>query len=730
MGTRVGRPQAWRGRRWSPRVATLAGIALILSLLGPVPPVAAASITITSAGPLTSITISDELNCAVNHTGDSAGEFFGDTACATEIAVGGAIYGPSSIPAGNSPGGYTPVSQSAVTGSGTNVDPYKIVTVVDVGTTGLRITETDSYVVGQEAYRTDVQVANTGTQAASTILYRGGDCYLQNSDLGFGAIGNPAGAVACVAAADPNNPAAGPGSRIEQWIPLTTGSHYIEAFYATVWSAMSAMTDFPDTCICATYDDNGAGLSWALAIPAGQSRSVSHLTNFSPQGNLALTTSKTADQAGATVGAQDGYTITVSNPNASAVQLASITDTLPAGFSYVSGSTTGVTTSNPSVSLQTLTWTGPFTVPAASGPTPGTASLHFNVTVSSTPGTYFNNATADGGNFSVIATGDTAPITVTGGQANQPPTANAHGPYTGTEGSPTNISGTASDPDSDPLTTTWSAAAGAGTDPGAACTFGNANALSTTVTCNDDGSFTLTLSVNDGHNPAVTSTASLTVANANPGVSITSPPDASTFSIGATINLSASITDPGSNDTHTCLIDWGDGTSGPGVIAGGVCTGSHTYSAIGVYTITVTATDDDGGSGSASIMVVISSARAKVTGGGFIISSGRISFGFVVMPADGGTFKGQIQIRKNGIGKFHGDVVTSLGVAGHAATWAGTGTWNHAGGYTFQVSVVDNGQGHGSGRTPDTIALTIRNAAGAIVFSASGALKGGNIVVH
>jgi hypothetical protein len=117
------------------------GLGSLLLWLVLVPLAEAGSTAITSPGPLTNITISDELNCSVNHAGDIDGEFFGDTACATEIAVGSAIYGPSSIPAGNSPGGYTPVSQTPVTGSGTSGDPYTIVTVVDVGTTGLRITD-------------------------------------------------------------------------------------------------------------------------------------------------------------------------------------------------------------------------------------------------------------------------------------------------------------------------------------------------------------------------------------------------------------------------------------------------------------------------------------------------------------------------------------------------------------------------------------------------------------
>ena len=96
---------------------------------------------------------------------------------------------------------------------------------------------------------------------------------------------------------------------------------------------MDAQTDFPDTCECATFQDNGAGLSWDVAIPAGQSRTVSHLTNFSPLGNTPLVTTKTADSPTVAAGAQDGYTITVSNPNATIAALASVTDVLPAGFS-------------------------------------------------------------------------------------------------------------------------------------------------------------------------------------------------------------------------------------------------------------------------------------------------------------------------------------------------------------------------------------------------------------
>ena len=87
--------------------------------------------------------------------------------------------------------------------------------------------------------------------------------------------------------------------------------------------------------------------------------------------------------------------------------LDSLTDTLPAGFTYVPGSTTGATTANPTIAGQDLTWSG-ISVPGA-----GSASITFSVTASSTPGTYTNEATATAEGYTVAPTGATAPVTVT-----------------------------------------------------------------------------------------------------------------------------------------------------------------------------------------------------------------------------------------------------------------------------------------------------------------------------
>src|SRR5206468_20985 len=111
-------------------------------------------------GPLTHVWVGNDLSCQVQHIADAPDfEFFpsdvipGDAG--TFIAMGGVLYAPdfgghdntatdNTFP--NTP--FTPVSQTAVTGSGATADPFKVVTVVGVGATGLVIQQTDIYFAG------------------------------------------------------------------------------------------------------------------------------------------------------------------------------------------------------------------------------------------------------------------------------------------------------------------------------------------------------------------------------------------------------------------------------------------------------------------------------------------------------------------------------------------------------------------------------------------------------
>jgi uncharacterized repeat protein (TIGR01451 family) len=362
---------------------------------------------ITSPGPLTQIGTTSDLNCSVNHVGDSHGEWFGDTACGTFVAVGGTLYGPANIPAGpSSQTPWTAVSQTTG-GSGTAASPATITTVVSGGS-AVQVTQVDSYVFGQETYTTTDTVKNISGAAESLILYRAGDCFLAGSDSGFGRIDTVAAghAPTCVGV-DPTT--GGPGTRIEQLLPVTPGSNYVEDPWPTIWSDVTSQTPLPNTCIqCDTQIDNAAGLSWSFTLAAGASLSFTQLSTFSPTGQTPILASKTADAAVVAMpGGQDGYTVTFHNGNAAAATLSSVVDTLPSGFAYVANSTTGGVTAEPTAAAGTLTWTGPFTVPAG-----GDLQFHFKVTVSTTPGHYTNSVTAMSTASAVVAANGVAPIDV------------------------------------------------------------------------------------------------------------------------------------------------------------------------------------------------------------------------------------------------------------------------------------------------------------------------------
>ena len=256
----------------------LAWSALALAMLALVAsPVLAAETTISSAGPLTQIIVGDTLSCQVAHQADQQFELFPPSSrtgdCGTFLALGGTVYGPSGGSA--TLVAWAPISQAAVAGVGSAADPFRIVTVVEATGAVLRLQQTDSYVVGTQSYRTDMQITNLGGAALNGILYRAGDCYLQESDEGYGRVDG--GAPACIV--DPQI-----SQRIEQWLPITLGSRFFEGRYGEVWSRIASQELFPNTCACTELIDNGAGLSWPVSVAAGQSIVISHETFFSPVG--------------------------------------------------------------------------------------------------------------------------------------------------------------------------------------------------------------------------------------------------------------------------------------------------------------------------------------------------------------------------------------------------------------------------------------------------------------
>ena len=82
----------------------------------------------------------------------------------------------------------------------------------------------------------------------------------------------------------------------------------------------------------------------------------------------------------------------------------------------------------------------------------------------------------------------------------------------------------------------------------------------------------------------------------------------------------ATFTDPGTADTHTATIDWGDGTPAEtATVTQGAGSGSvssatdHVYADNGDYTVTTTVTDDDGCSNSDTLIITVNNVPPVVT---------------------------------------------------------------------------------------------------------------------
>lgn len=117
----------------------------------------------------------------------------------------------------------------------------------------------------------------------------------------------------------------------------------------------------------------------------------------------------------------------------------------------------------------------------------------------------------------------------------------------------------------------------------------------------DNGDYTASLRVDDAIGGIGQDTASATVNNVAPTVTIqnTALQADGAICTGTPVNLTASFTDPGTLDTHTARIDWQDGTVQNGTITqdaeSGTASGSHAFTADGVYNVEVCVADDDGG---------------------------------------------------------------------------------------------------------------------------------------
>ena len=269
----------------------------------------------------------------------------------------------------------------------------------------------------------------------------------------------------------------------------------------------------------------------------------------------------------------------------------------------------------------------------------------------------------------------------------------------------------------------------------------------------DDGADQLTVTASrtvPGGTATAVATPTVTVTNVAPDADALTLDTYGPVPVGTPVTASFGFTDPGAADTFTAHFDWGDATSSDAALPAGSTSGSgsHAFTAAGLYWLSATVTDDDGGSDSVAAgtyVVVYDPAAGFVTGGGWIDSpagayvpdptlTGKATFGFVSKyNPSSSTPKGNTEFQfQAGALNFKSTGYDWLVVTGDTAIYRGAGTLNGAGGYSFLVSVQDG--------SPDMFRLKIMDPASAVVYDSNlgggddaapaTAVSQGQIVIH
>lgn len=136
--------------------------------------------------------------------------------------------------------------------------------------------------------------------------------------------------------------------------------------------------------------------------------------------------------------------------------------------------------------------------------------------------------------------------------------------------------------------------------------------MTATYTYLDDANVLVLPSVVDDDGGIGSRPVTVTVNNVAPTVTA-SPTQTVNLNTPFTLQL-ATYSDPGTLDTHTTTIAWGDGSfiAQPVAVAN-VVTGTHTYTATGTYSVTVTVVDDDGGTGVDILWITVEDSPTAIT---------------------------------------------------------------------------------------------------------------------
>ena len=264
---------------------------------------------------------------------------------------------------------------------------------------------------------------------------------------------------------------------------------------------------------------------------------------------------------------------------------------------------------------------------------------------------------------------------------------------------------------------------------------GESGTVAASHTYGTDGTFPVTLTVSDGMTGGTSSsTFHVTVNNVVPVVN--AGPD-QTVGVGNPVSINATFSDPGfmvngageTFGTSSATIDWGDGTSTPGVLTStpggpgtpttGTVTGTHMYTTPGDHLVTVTVFDSPSTKGSGTLTVhdaspVVPLVQQAVTGvEGSPANLPPVQFSY---PGTSTTFSASIDWGDGAVtqGTISLDPNSPAGTT--TGTVAGTHTYGAFGAYNVRVTVSGAGgnsttiplQAAIANRTPTTAQLPVQ----------------------
>ncbi|MFI5551279.1 family 43 glycosylhydrolase [Streptomyces sp. NPDC051738] len=213
------------------------------------------------------------------------------------------------------------------------------------------------------------------------------------------------------------------------------------------------------------------------------------------------------------------------------------------------------------------------------------------------------------------------------------------------------------------------------------------------------------------------------IVNRTPAITSAKGPD-SPVPAGHRTTVTAEFRDADVGDTHTCRVDWKDGTEPTaGKVDGTTCRAEHTYTRPGVLRPVLTVTDNDDASDRTTLpeLIVYDRAAGPALGTGVITSpagaypakpglTGKAAFSFAATYGEGATAptgKADFDFGRAGL-KFRSTGSDWLVVSGSRAVFQGSGKVNGSAGYGFRVTATD---------VPDTFRIKVwQKSTGDIVY--------------